>query len=271
MLKRLLRFLSLRVEPGEENADADPGTTMDDAGSTGDETFDDLLDLAEDSGGQPKADDADSDESPAIKEAKRRADEAVRERDTDRRRISDLETQLRNATPPPQAPRDVDYDNEERELASIRAQVAAGTATNEQLTWRQWQIDSNRNIRASSRASHSALMQAQEIADRSSFDKLEITRPKVYKAYAARVEQAMNEIRSKGQAVPPRLAVLRLLIGDDIMNGKARPKTAAKKTAEPVSRVDRGRPPTVRSDVRSGGGAKTEQQKRIERLEGRPI
>jgi hypothetical protein len=266
-MNRLLRFLLLAVGPGEEDPNTPPPepTGVDDSGSTGDEAFDDLLDLAEDGGGTPPP--AGNEENAAVNEAKRRAESAERDLANERRMRQEAESRI----PAPQPRGDPDFESEERELNTLAQQVNRGDATQEQYAWRKWQIDSNRNIRATQRNSQSALMSAQDLADKSAFDRLEITKPKVYKAYAERVEQAMMEMHRRGQNAP-RLAVLRLLIGDDIMNGKVKKSTKAAASAQPAARVDRGRTPGVRSDVRGGRGAgESKRDQLAKKLDGVPI
>jgi hypothetical protein len=68
------------------------------------------------------------------------------------------------------------------------------------------------------------------------------------------------------------MAMLRFMIGDDMMNGKIKPK-AARASAAPAntSSVERKRLPNVRSDVSARGGGQTERDKRRARLEDQPI
>jgi len=169
-----------------------------------------------------------------------------------------IQTPLRPAS-------DSDFDREEAELAAYRAKP---DATQEGLQWLQWKIDSNRKMRSSERNSQGALAEARDLADRSAFDRLEITKPKIFKAYAKRVEDTIADLRSKGQAAPPRLALLRFLVGDDLMNGKIKPKQAkAAAGGEPAAaaQVPRGRTPGTRSDV-SGRQKQNEREARRERL-----
>ncbi len=68
-------------------------------------------------------------------------------------------------------------------------------------------------------------------------------------------------MRAKGQTPVPRIAILRFLIGDDIMNGKVKPKGKS----APVARGTSG---VIRSDVRGkGGNAMSEHEKRKARLQ----
>lgn len=269
MLK-LLRFLLLAVGPGEEDPNAtgappDPGSTVDDAGSTGDDSFDDLLDLAEEGGGTPPP--AGTEDSTAVSEARRRAETAERDLANERRMRQEAESRI-----PQQQPRgDSEYEAEERELGALQQRLQRGEVTQEEFAWRKWQVDSNRNIRATNRNSQNALMAATDLNDKAAFDRLEITKPKVYKAYAERVEQAMREMHQRGQNAP-RLAVLRLLIGDDIMSGKVKKSTKPRQTEQPTTRVSRGATPGVRSDVRPGrGGGESKRDQLAKKLDGVPI
>jgi len=248
--KLLLAFLTLGAAEGEGAAPATPDPSTD--AGTGDddlfgETGDDLIDAAEAGGGAPKVEE---EETPALKEARRRAQDAE-----ERAERAERAARERPAPTAPTPTRDPDYEREEQEMAQARA---AGS-TPEQIAWLQWKIDSNRKMRASERTSQSALQESREIADRTAFEKLELTKPQVYKRYAERVEAAVNDMRAKGQAPAPRLAILRLLIGDDIMNGKVKPKAKA-------APVERGRSPVIRSDTRGGKGTMTEHEKRKQRL-----
>ena len=189
------------------------------------------------------------------------------------RRATDLERELaaeraaRASQPPPPPAADPDYQREEEQLAQARS---TGAST-DQLSWLQWQIESNRRIRNSERSSQGALAQARDLSDKADFDRLEITKPKTYKAYRDRIEKMVADTRSKGQAVPSRMVILRLLIGDDIMNGNVKSKTAAKPAAEATTeRVARPRVPVNRSDV-SARATQNERDKRRERLRNQPI
>lgn len=246
----LLAFLTLGVDESDPNAD--PATT-----AAADETFEDLLDVANslpDGGETPPEGDEPPDNAAALKEARRRQQET--ENQLNNERAARAAAEARAA--PPQRYVDPDWQREEDEIAQARAKGA----TAEQLGWLQWKVDGNRKIRQTERNSFGALLQAQDLTDKAAFDRLEVTKPKFYQTYAPRVEAAMAEMRSRGQNAP-RLAVLRLLIGDDIMSGKIKPKAAG-------ATVDRGRTPGVRSDT-TAKGKLTEHQKRTARLADRLI
>lgn len=256
LLRRLLSFLFLGVEPegtDDSQPPADAAPDVDPAPATTDDSLDDLIDAGDTA---PEPDD------PKIKltAAEKRAEEAERQLAAERSARS---------TPAPSAThRDPEFEREEQQIAEAQARGVSES----DLGWLRWQIESNRRIRNSERSARDALYEARELADKADFDRLEVTKPKTYKAYKDRIEKMVAETRAKGQPVPPRAAILRLLIGDDIMNGKIKPKTAkaAATTGEPVSRVERARLPTHRSDV-SGRSQGSERQKRFERLKDQLI
>ncbi len=199
LLALLLRFLTLGIEGEDDQVDppVEAAETPDAGTTTGDDTLDDLIESVE-----PTPQAKPSDDSAA---ATRRAENAER-----------ALAEERASRPAPRAGSDPDYEREEAQLAQERT---AG-ASQERLSWLQWQIDSNRKMRSSERKSESALQQAREIADKADFDRLEITKPKVYKAYAGRIEKTISDMRSRGEVIPPRAMLLRVFLGDDIMNGK---------------------------------------------------
>jgi hypothetical protein len=268
----ILSFLTLGAEAeGEGEGEGAPaGTEGEGAGEeegtgegeqaaegTGDDTLDDLIDhVEEDAGGKtPK-------ENAAIREARRRAQEAEANLERERQARIAAESRASQVTPP--------QTDDDRLFQAEEARLKATDITELE----RWQIQSNRTIRANARTSSQALFAANDSSDRAAFERLEITKPKVYKRYAERVEKAVNEMRAKGQNAP-RLAVLRLLIGDDIMNGKIGAKSSKAKAADTdagsaSSSVSRGKTPGARSDV-SSKQRLTEHQKRIARLENQRI
>ena len=245
LLRNLLkRYFWLGVE-GDGDDDTQPADPPhEDATPPDDETF--LLD----------------DEVPAEEPAKPSAEDRLAAAE---RRAEELQRELSAArssqpTAPVQPSRDPDYEREEQQLAEARR----NGATEDQERWLRWQIDSNRTIRQANKTSQAALAEAREIADRSDFSKLEITKPKTFKAYKDRVEQAIGEMRAKGQQIPPRMLVLSVLIGQDALAGKTQQKPKAK--AAESSTVERKRLPGTRSDV-SSSGKQSERDKRRARLE----
>ena len=247
LLRRLLlRYLTLGVEPGDEDPVEPETPPEEDAAGTGDAALDDLIDAIEPEPSRR----ADPDDNPIVREARERAAKAERELAEERA--------ARRPAPTP----DADYEREERMLAQARA-----TGDENTISWTQFRVDQERRARRAEANSQQAMSRAADIEDRTSFDRLEITKPAVYKRYAKRVEEARSQYPNA-----PRAAILRLLIGNDIMDGKVRPKQAKPAEApEPGRTVDRGRPPVARSDVRPGKGGMTDKEKRIERLRGQNI
>jgi len=261
LLASLLAFLVLGAVDGDGGGDgSDDGAApeSDDAG-TGDDTLDELINLADGGSDDAGAGGEAADTGAAVKEARRRAEAA--ENLLAAERTARAAAEARAA--PQQRYVDPDYEREEAEIA----QAKAAGANADQLNWLQWKVDSNRRMRASQQASYGALARAEDLQDRMAFERLEVSKPQVFKKYAPRVEAAMNEMRARGQNAP-RLAVLRLLIGDDIMNGALKPKSRA--AASSSSTVDRGRNVSARGDVGTKGRL-TEQQKRVQRLQNQII
>lgn len=125
----------------------------------------------------------------------------------------------------------------------------------------KWQIQANRELRAGRSTAQAALLQAQDVNDRTAFSSVAMTDP-VAKKYEVRVEKELSEMRSKGQNAP-REAIYTYLLGKDMREGKFKKKTAP--ASEP-SRVNRGKLPGARSDVSARSGM-SEHEKRRARLE----
>jgi hypothetical protein len=195
-------------------------------------------------------------ENEAIRAARKRAQDAEEARIRAEATL-DAERRMRA----PQA-------NEDQQLWS---QEEARLRDSEATDLEKWQIRSNRTLRANTQAANRALSSAADTQDRTAFDRLEITNPKVYKLYADKVERQLAEMRGRGESAP-RLALLRYMIGNDVMEGKLKSGTTKKSTATetPKPGIDRGRSPGARSDV-NGRGRVSEQDKRRERLRGQII
>lgn len=129
----------------------------------------------------------------------------------------------------------------------------------------KWQIQANRALRHNTNAAQAALAQSQDLNDRTAFQSIAISDP-VAKKYEVRVEKELATMRTKGQSAP-REAIYTYLLGKDMREGKFK-KAAAKPGA---TTVNRGRLPGARSDVRGNGAAKSEHDKRIERLRNQQI
>lgn len=258
LLRRLLAFLTLAVaspspDEGTDPASPDPATASPDADAgadTGDASLDDLIDLADpDQSAAP-----DPADNALVKEARRRIAEL--EADNDRLR--------RTPAPAPlPAARDPQFDAEEQQLATARASGDTNV-----LYWIEQNVKHARAIRASESSSRQALTTAEDVRDQTQFEKLEITNPKVYAKYSSRVEAAVTDMRSKGQSAP-RMLVLRMMIGDDMLGGKIGTKKAP--AAKPTP-VDRGTPAPGRGDMRAkGNGKASDKEARKARLTGVPI
>lgn len=247
LLRKLLsRFLTLGVVGDEPPADppADPPEGGEE------QTLDDLTALGDE---DPPADEPT--ETPAEKKARERAETAERERDEERRTRRALET---NAIQAPRRP-DVDPETarEEQQLEAARKRGASQA----ELDMLAWTHQSNRTIRQANTAAQTALRRAEDVRDQTSFERLEVTQPAIYKKYAKRVEAEVEKLQANGQNAP-RKAILSFLIGQDMLEGKTKGTTKA----APAPAVDRGRMPPARTDVSGRRGAADERTKRIERL-----
>ncbi len=262
----LLRYFTLGVVEGEdggagdaEDAGADGGAA--DAGAQGGDEggLDDLgggdLESLIEAGEATLPDDK------AAK--KREADELAREREARIRAEVERDTERRlraesGHRAQPNAEQAI-FEEEQRRLAD--------PATTE---IEKWQIQSNRTLRANTQASNRAMTEAADMRDQAQFDRLAITHPKVHKAYAERVESELQKMRAQGQNAP-RAALLRFILGNDMIEGKLKGKTARKPAAAAAdagarpSGVSRGKPPGARSDV-SAKQRQTEREKREARL-----
>lgn len=128
----------------------------------------------------------------------------------------------------------------------------------------RWQIEANRVLRSSKNESQQALMQAQDLSDKTSYMAKAQDNP-VMKKYADRVEVEVQKMRALGQSAP-RHAIYLFLLGKDLDEGKFKAKeTKSGKLPDAA----RGKTPGAKSDV--GKGGKTEHQKRAARLENQII
>lgn len=264
LLRKLLgRFLTLPV-------DGDAGTTpaadsgAADAGTEGGEgTLDDLLDAAgelEDIASRETP----PEDPPAVREARRDAESARRELEAERAARRALEAR---AAPAPTTTHDPEYEAEERRLADARAR---GVDANS-LGWMEWQIKVARENRETRRYVDTTRRETQDIADQTAFERLEVVKPQFYNKYKDRVEAEVQRLRAQGQNAP-RLAILRYLVGDDMVNGKIGSKSSkAPARPQPSQTVDRGRTPGTRTDVSGRGAGASEREKRRERLRNQPL
>ncbi len=247
LLATLFAFLRPAADGDAANVDGgdDKGVVDDKAGaSDAEEQLD--LGLDADAGGDK---DADAEEPDPKAEAAAAREEAKREREgRERAEREAAELRIRH-TPRPQ----------DDELARESARLA-DPATPE---LERWQIQSNRTLRQNTNAANMALMQANDVNDRTAYQTLALSNP-VAKKYEARVEEELANARKAGMN-PSRESILRYKLGEDMLKGNFKKKAApaAGKT------VDRGKLPGARSDV--GKSGQSERDKRRARLENLPI
>lgn len=249
----LASFLTLGVDPPGDPDNPDPPDNPDEV---------DPLELGEDDDDPDPPGDADPDDPDAIREqlkaersARETAERAAREASE---RATAAEARSRDAHRTP-TPEQTLFEQEEARLRD-----PALTAQE------KWQIDSNRILRSNQREARQALAESREIADKADFDRYAATNPALAKRYTDRVEKKLVEIRATGGNIP-RKVLLKMLIGEDIVDGKVK---STKRTTEGGTQqtrtVARGKAPSGRSDVRSRG-APTEHDKRRARLENQII
>lgn len=235
-MNTLLKKLLASLFPGVDG-DTDDDPPADDPAAL-DSVDDDLDDLPE----------PDLPDDPPVRAAPRRDDSAERlarlEAEVERRGRLAAEAAARQP-----APVDSEYQREEERLRNP-----------DTTDMERWQIQANRTLRDTQRQAQQALMQAQEMADRTRFEAKIASEPRRAK-YAERVEEEITRARQRGQNAS-REDVYYWMLGKDIAEGKlkAKPKTTA------APNVNRGKPANVRSDVQ-GRGRTTEHDKRRSRLE----
>jgi hypothetical protein len=268
----LLLYLVLGIVDGEKagGEGGESGGEGDDAGAAGDaeggdadtdlpdDDLDSLIETVE-GGGDKAGEKAGGRENEAIRSARKRAQDAEEARI---RAEATLEAERRMRTTPQESDDQRLYQAEEARLRDPEVPDIE-----------KWQIKSNRTLRANTLASNRAMSTAADMQDQSAFNRLEISNPKVFKLYSGKVEKALADMRARGQDAP-RLALLRFLIGNDVIEGNLKSGTSKKAAAatelNKSAGVDRGRSPGARSDV-SGRGKMSEHEKRKERLRGQPI
>lgn len=238
-------------DPPADGPPADDPPADDPPGDDLDSLIDDVIDPPGDTP-PPKA----GRENEAIRAARERAQTAEEARIRAEATL-EAERRMRQSAPDTEAQRL--FEDEEARLRNPEV-------SEQDKYW----IRANRTLRENTRTANQALTTAADMRDRTDFDRLAVTNPKVHKMYCERVEQELGKMRAKGQDAP-RLALLRFMIGNDVMDGKLKSKPKAKASAAAAaSGVDRGKPPGARSDM-SAKGRTTESQKRRARLEGQAI
>jgi hypothetical protein len=236
LLKKLLALLHPGIDGEPDDVPADDPDTPD-------------PDLADDD-----LPDVDDDEpAPAARTASRRSDADDRlarlEAEVERRGRIAAEAAVRQpATPDPE------FTREEERLRNPEISEIE-----------RWQIQANRTLRATQQQAQQALLQAQDMADRTRFESKLSSDPRRAK-YTDRVEEVMQQERNAGRNAS-RESVYFYLLGKDIAEGKlkAKPKTSA------APNVNRGKPAGVRSDVQGRGRPSSEKDKRFARLADQTI
>ena len=200
----------------------------------------------------------DDDDIPPPKETRaQREIRTLRERaqvaeDARRKLEADLENARRQPSQPQQPTQDqLLWDQEEKVLRDPNAD-----------DWQKYAVNSARDARQARQASQNAIIRAEDLADKTAFDRIRSDKPKLYEAYKDRVEAMLTEIRGRGQNAP-REKLLAVLVGEDMLAGKL--KTTGTKAA---SGSKRPATPGARSDVNArGSSSMSEAEKRAKRLE----
>lgn len=233
LLKKLLGLLfpGIDGDNDDDSPDIDLGV-QDDSDDVGD------VDLPDD----------DLPDDPPVRAAPRRsdADDRLARLEAEVERRGRLAEEARAAAQPRVDPT---YEEEERKLRD--------PSTSE---LERWQIQSNRTLRATEARATQALMQAQEMQDRTRFEAKVASDPRRAK-YLDRVEEEVSKAKQRGQ-MASREDVYYWMLGKDIAEGKLKSKA---KAAPAAANVNRGKSPGVRSDT-PARGARTEHDKRVARL-----
>lgn len=249
----LTAFLSLGAEGEDDDAgDADTGADGGDVAGADDDdagsSLDDVLagtDLDE----APPARRAEPKETPKEREYRERAERA--------------ESAARAApAPAPHTPQGDPLDAQED--AWLTQQRNAG-ATAEQMQQAQWAVNQQRALRRNTSELQQVRRESRDAADRAEFQALKGERPKLIAAYEKRVNEFLQGMQSRGESAPRR-AILQLLIGQDLIEGKLKP-ARARPAADTTTRVDRGRTGMPRSDVGAKAGKNNREALR-KRLDG---
>jgi len=199
----------------------------------------------------PPPDDADFDPAKQL-EAERRA---RREAEEKAGRYEREMTEIRARAPHQPVP-SADDDQRRREDAILNDPKATELE--------KWTIQTNRALRANMTASQRALAEAQDTSDRTAFRQICATNP-VAKKYEARVEEELAKARARGQNAS-REAILRYMLGNDMLEGKFTRKKAAAASANSAGAPRGGRLNGARSDVSGRGAPMTDHEKRRARL-----
>lgn len=141
----------------------------------------------------------------------------------------------------------------------IRQQEDAILSNPESTDWQKYSVQSARDAREAKHAAARSIYEARDIADKSEFRQLAVTKPKSYEKYKDRVEKLRKTLPDV-----PRMELYALEMGRDMRDGKI---GSTEKSAKPKGGADRGKTPGVTSNVSAKGGKLTDAEKRIKRLE----
>lgn len=249
-MNRILLLLCMLLAFLRPGVDGDDDGAVDLDLSGGDDKGDQGGDGAD--AGDDKGDDPD----PAKLAADLATERAERQKDRERAERAERERDEARAAAPRQQHADPLVEEEERVLKDPQA-----------TELQKWQVNANREIRAGRAAGQTALAQAQDIADKTSFGQLAVKNPALFKRYESRVEAEYEKTRVAGRPAP-REAIMKFLIGQDAMEGKLTKKVPPKQDANP--NLNRGRMPGARSDV-AGKNPQSDREKRRARLENQLI
>jgi len=262
-MNRLLALLLAYLFPGVDDDLAGSALPDDDTPPGDDDTppADDDTPPADDDDTPPADDDTppgNEDEPPAPRET--RAQKAIRETreraQAAEAALAEARAQLEAARRPQQPQGSAQPDPEQ----ALWEQEEAVLRNPEAQDWQRYAVNANRAARAAARQSAQALANSQDMADRTAFQALAATNPKTYAAYKDRVEEELKKARANGHN-PSRQAILKLLLGEDMLAGKLRSATT-KKPATPAA------PRRAASDVpASGRGRLSDAEAREKRLE----
>lgn len=259
LLLRLLARIGLASaflfpKAGTDELTDEPNALGDEPGT--DEPAEEITDdLAEDEPEAVSADPGNSDAPPRraashVAELRRRTQEAERKaEEADRRAREVLERLDRQAAGPSQA---------EREAMDEEAKLRDPNTSDME----KWQIRSNQTIRATQAQAQGFLMQGRDDRDAAAYERKAATNS-TYDKYRDKVEAQVAAERKAGRLVQ-REMVLAYLVGQDIINGNLKSKTASSKP------VPRGKPTGARSDT-PRQGSMTDAQKRAARLQDQII
>lgn len=258
LLKLWLAFFLLAVGNGEDSQDGgaadggDAGAGDDSgAGDSGEGQGDDNLEAGD--GGEGDVGEGDDGGQQQQRQSRAaRYDEAEVERRVQERMQQQQGSQQRQQVPKHVAEEQAIFEQEEQRLRDPKI-----------TPLERWQIESNRSIRSSQRTSQDALARAQDTEDRTSF-RLACSQNKRLASVAGEVEQAVQQLRARGEPPVAREALAAFILGQKVLKAGAAP---AKKPAAPAPAAGRTPPARPKTDVRGGKNANSEREKRVARLQ----